>query len=73
MVDERTIRSHILALRGLLQGAQERCETIQREVREGRIGVEAAEEEFEAVCRAVSDLLDHLAHLESKLGDRDNT
>jgi hypothetical protein len=69
MVDERTIRAHILALRALLNAAQERCEAILTDIRERRIESRGAHQEIESLCRSIDEMVRQVHALQDQLND----
>lgn len=67
MVDERSIRAHLMALRALLVGAEERCETLMRELREGGVDAAGADDEIRRLCESITDLSKLCSRLEQQI------
>lgn len=69
MVQERTIRAHLLALRALLAGAHERCETLLSDIRDGKLDPAGVNEELHHLCEQITSLAKQCERLEGQIGE----
>lgn len=71
MVEERSLRAHLLAIRALLAATQERCSSLMRDICEGRADAHDSVSEFEELCSAVNDLAAQCERMESLIRRRE--